>query len=208
MRLQFAFALLLVTSSACKDSGQVKVQLDRSPSQTTFAELRTIRGMEQEQLTICDFPTVTPAADWRSLGTTGDSLLLRLPSTWHRRPPLDSDAGQPETVLVDSSDGRIGVSRETNGSVGASYFANDRAEEYPRRICEIGAGNAGAIWRLYEPTPIDSPPQYLGMGEVISGSGQRFKATVRAFTAAKRDSLARLVSDGAIAMKDTSATLR
>lgn len=210
-------------SSAGPGAGQASVPpapppilIRRSPipPPTTLAALLEIyRGMPDgvslpRELARCPLPGVVPGADWITLDGPDAGFRLRLPAGFRVRLPADTIFGQPQTTLEDGAGGRIRVRRILTGAEGRETLRTGESVELPHTgPCQMGEGPAGSIWTLYPPAPAATSglaARHVGLGDLITAGGGRYKISVGAPTAEMRDRLVRIVSAAAQADAVTS----
>jgi hypothetical protein len=195
MRIAHGLALV-VGIAACKER-RLLVMRGEGPPQRTLTALRT---MYKEAIEPCRLPAVSAPAAGFALTSLDSGLRVMVPGTWPAVSAMDSMSEEPDAKWTDDRRRTIEIAREYNGLSGPRYFVTSN----PIRVlptCAVAEGDAGAIWRRYDPAPPDpskTPLRYLGFGEVITRDSVRYRITVSAMTARARDSLASWVSLAAI----------
>jgi len=193
---------------------RIHVRRTQIPPPTTLAALLEIyRGLPDAErlppeLARCQLPSVTPAPGWTTFAAPDDGLQLRLPPGWRARPRGTTALGDPETVLEDEVGGRIRAHRVLTGgegreSLNAGDVATGHLVELPHTgPCQVGDGPAGSLWTLYPADPgVTSGfrARHVGLGDLITAGGRRYKVSVSASTAEERDRLVRIVAQAGLA---------
>lgn len=196
MRTRLALLLLAVVSMVGRGEAQeILIRRAVSPPPVTYHELLKLKGTAPSGP--CRFNPGSDPSDSLIPVALGDTAMLRLPSAWRIRAPMQGDDEYTHLRLDVANAGSVRIERERNGARGRHFLMYKNGERPEGTTCAVDRGQAGAIWTFYLPDPADAGHRfpYIAMGAFITPAGRWYSLSLQTTTVVEQSHLAGMLTE-------------